>query len=66
MKLLTVYVSLYFFQIPFLWKREIGNIKVDFEKDMLTIQATQNDEIEEKSESGTYIRKDTGSVIRRQ
>ncbi|WP_242161618.1 Hsp20/alpha crystallin family protein [Bacillus cereus group sp. BfR-BA-01522] len=43
------------------------NIQVDFENDMLTIQATQNHEVEEKNEHGTYIRKErsTGSFIRR-
>ncbi|WP_242142852.1 MULTISPECIES: Hsp20/alpha crystallin family protein [unclassified Bacillus cereus group] len=43
------------------------NIQVDFENDMLTIQATQNHEVEEKNEHGIYIRKErsTGSFIRR-
>ncbi|MDZ5609408.1 Hsp20/alpha crystallin family protein [Bacillus pseudomycoides] len=43
------------------------NIQVDFEKDVLTIQATQNNEVEEQNENGTYIRKErsTGSIIRR-
>ncbi|MEN1935956.1 Hsp20 family protein [Paenibacillus sp. 102] len=43
------------------------NIQVDFEKDILTIQATQNNEVEEQNENGTYIRKEcsTESFIRR-
>ncbi|MDM5188492.1 Hsp20/alpha crystallin family protein [Bacillus sp. DX4.1] len=43
------------------------NIQVDFEKEVLTIQATQNNEVEGKNENGTYIRKErsTGSFIRR-
>lgn len=43
------------------------NIQVDFEKDILTIHATQNNEVEEQNENGTYIRKErsTGSFIRR-
>ncbi|MEC3439023.1 Hsp20/alpha crystallin family protein, partial [Bacillus cereus] len=43
------------------------NIQVDFEQDVLTIQATNHNEVEEKNENGTYIRKERsiGSVTRR-
>lgn len=43
------------------------NIQVEFEQDVLTIQATNHNEVEEKNENGTYIRKERsiGSVTRR-
>ena len=43
------------------------NIQVDFEQDILTIQATNHNEVDEKNENGTYIRKERsiGSVTRR-